>query len=100
MERPWTILLTHTTEDFSVNYETEALDVLSALGEVRRNPLDRRFSSSDLLTYGRGCQIIVTEGKTAIDAEALHGIESLLAVIRVGVELRSIDVDTASAEGI
>jgi D-3-phosphoglycerate dehydrogenase len=100
MKPTWSILLTHTEDDFRLNYESDALRALAEFGDVRQNPLGHHLTSAELLTHAAGCQVIITEGKATIDSAVSNNLPDLLAVIRVGVELRKIDVGAASAAGV
>src|SRR5579864_6955739 len=100
MSKRWAVLLTHTAQDFEVNYETDAVRALEELAEVRGNPFGRHLSSADLQDCGQGCQVIISGPRAIIDAAVIRSLKDLVAVIRCGVELRSIDVDAASAAGV
>lgn len=100
MKPSWTIFLTHTEDDFRLKYETDALRALSEFGDVRQNSLGHHLTAAELVAHAGGCQVIITEGKASINSSVLHNLTDLLAVIRVGVELRSIDVDAASDAGV
>ncbi len=69
-------------------------------GWKRRRPPQLGSAGSAVRRCGSGCHVIITEGKTAIDAATLRDLHDLVAVVRCGVEVRHIDVDAASAEGI
>lgn len=96
----WTTFFTHTEPDLNANYDRAALTALSEISEVRRNSLDRRLSGQEVAVGAAGCQVIMTEGKTVIDASALRELDALMAIVRCGSEVRQIDVASASAQGV
>ena len=95
-----TILLTHPPQVRENYYADEALAALAALGEVRRNPLDRELSTAELVEAARGCEIIVTHRHVPGDPELFASLPALVAFCRCAVDIRNVDVAAASAHGV
>lgn len=99
MARP-AIFLTHTADDLGLIYDQQAVDELRTLGRVILNPRDHHLSYQELLQDARGCQIIISEWGTGADCEFFAKANDLVAFIRSGVEIRNVDVEAASANGV
>ena len=95
-----TILLTHPPQVRENYYSDQALAGLAALGEVRRNPLGRELSTAELIEAARGCEIIVTHRHVPGDAELFASLPALVAFCRCAVDIRSVDIASASAHGV
>lgn len=95
-----TILLTHPPQVRENYYSDKALAGLKALGDVRRNPLERELSTSELIHAGRGCEIIVTHRHAPGDPELFASLPELVAFCRCAVDIRNVDVEAASKYGV
>ncbi|MBI3530187.1 MAG: hydroxyacid dehydrogenase [Betaproteobacteria bacterium] len=95
-----TILLTHPPQVRENYYSDKALAALKALGEVRRNPLERELSTAELIEAARGCEIIVTHRHVPGDAELFAGLPGLVAFCRCAIDIRNVDVAAASVHGV
>ena len=94
------ILLTHPPQVRENYYSDQALAGLMALAEVRRNPLEREWSSAELIAAARGCDIIVTHRHVAGDAQLFSSLPGLVAFCRCAVDIRNVDVAAASRHGV
>ncbi len=95
-----TILLTHPPQVRQNYYSDKALAALKALGEVRRNPLERELSTVELIDTARGCEIILTHRHVPGDPELFAGLPGLVAFCRCAIDIRNVDVAAASAHGV
>lgn len=95
-----TILLTHPPQVRENYYSDNALAALKALGEVRRNPLERELNTAELIEAARGCEIIVTHRHVPGDAELFASLPELVAFCRCAIDIRNVDVAAASAQGV
>jgi len=95
-----TIFLTHTPEMLANYYGERALAALRRLGDVRLNDSGRVLDARALSEAARGCTIIVSDRQTAGPAQFFASAPDLVAFLRVAVDIRNIDVDAASVEGI
>jgi D-3-phosphoglycerate dehydrogenase len=94
------ILLTHADEARAMYYGEEALARLRELGELRLNESGRPLTAPQLIELARGCQIIVSDRMTAGPAAVFAQLPELVAFVRCAVDIRNVDVGTASASGV
>ena len=81
-------------------YGERALAALRALGDVRLNETGRVLDARALVQAARGCEIVVSDRQTPGPAEFFANAPDLIAFLRVAVDIRNIDVQAASAQGI
>lgn len=94
------IFLTHSPE-MRVNYYGErALGELRAVAEVRLNALERVLSTPELIAAAAGCAIIISDRQTPGEAAVFDSLADLAAFGRVAVDIRNIDVEAASRNGV
>jgi D-3-phosphoglycerate dehydrogenase len=93
------IFLTHDPEDLEVYYGN-ALEPLKALGEVRLNPAGRNLTTPELVEAARGCEIIVSHRATPGEAGLFDNSPDLIAFLRCAIDIRDVDLEAASANGI
>jgi D-3-phosphoglycerate dehydrogenase len=93
------VFVTHNPEDLEAYYG-RAMTELEAIAEVVTNPLDRDLTTPELVEAATGCDVIVAHRSTPGEAEVFHGLPDLLAFLRCAVDITTIDVDAASANGV
>ena len=81
-------------------YSDRALAGLRALGEVGLNETDHALKTSELVALAIGSQFIVSDRQTRGDGELFRQLPDLLAFSRCAVDIRNVDVATASECGI
>jgi D-3-phosphoglycerate dehydrogenase len=81
-------------------YGPRALAELRQLGEVRLNETDRVLDADALAKAARGCEIVVSDRQTPGPAEFFRQAADCAAFLRVAIDIRNIDVEAASREGI
>ena len=95
------ILLTHIPDMLKNYYGPRALAALRELGEVRLNDTGKVLDAKALIHAARGCDIVVSDRQTPGPAEFfVNAPPELIAFLRVAVDIRNIDVASASAQGI
>jgi D-3-phosphoglycerate dehydrogenase len=94
------IFLTHPPEARANYYGERALAELRAVADVRLNPQDRLLSAAEVVAAAIGCQIIISDRQTPGVAAIFDGLPDLVAFERVAVDIRNIDVDAASRNGV
>ncbi|MFD2262178.1 NAD(P)-dependent oxidoreductase [Lacibacterium aquatile] len=94
------IFLTHTPDARATYYGERALAGLRALGSVRLNEADHPLSTAELLEASQGCRIIVSDRATFGEAALFDRHPTLQAFLRCAVDIRTIDVEAASRNGI
>ncbi|GJD49516.1 Glyoxylate/hydroxypyruvate reductase B [Methylobacterium crusticola] len=94
------LLLTHTPRMRDQYYGSRALAALRAVGEVRLHEADDPLDPAALARAAGGVDLVVADRATAVPAEVLAALPDLRAVLRVAVDISTIDVAAASAAGI
>jgi D-3-phosphoglycerate dehydrogenase / 2-oxoglutarate reductase len=94
------IFLTHPPEALANYYGDRAVAGLKALGELRLNTAGRELSTAELIAAARGCEVIVSYRQTPGTAELFRSSPDLVAFSRCAIDIRNVDVQAASAEGI
>jgi len=94
-----TVFLTHQADDLEAYYG-RALPKLRAVAEVVLNPLDRDLDTSELIAAASGCEVIIAHRSMPGEATLFSGLPRLLAFLRCAVDISTIDVSAASAEGV
>lgn len=96
-----TVLLTHTPEMLANYYGERALAALRKLADVRLNETGKVLDADALAKAAHGCAIIVSDRQTPGPAEFFaQAPDSVAAFLRVAVDIRNIDVASASTKGI
>ena len=94
------ILLTHTPDMRHNYYGAHALSGLLALGDVVLHEGDAPLDTPALIAAAQRCQIVVADRATPCPAELFAALPELVAVARVAIDIRNIDVAGASAHGV
>jgi D-3-phosphoglycerate dehydrogenase len=94
------IFLTFPPDARKNYYSDRALAGLRALGEVAVNETDHALSTPELIEAARGYAFIVSDRQTRGDGELFRELPDLVAFSRCAVDIRNVDVATASACGI
>jgi len=81
-------------------YGDKALAGLRALGEVRLYERSEMLDAPALAAAARGCEVIVSDRRTAGPAEVFAACPDLAVFLRCAVDIRNIDVAAASAHGV
>lgn len=95
-----TIVLTHAEGARAQYYGDEALGRLRTLGEVRLNQTNAPLTPERLIELAAGAQVIVSDRTCAAPAEVFTALPELVAFVRSAVDIRNVDVGTASAAGV
>ncbi|HEX6978971.1 MAG TPA: NAD(P)-dependent oxidoreductase, partial [Alphaproteobacteria bacterium] len=98
--KPVQIFLTHPPEALRNYYGKRALAQLEVVGKVVVNPLGRVLSAHELVDAAQGCQIIISDRQTPGERTVFESLPDLVAFVRVAVDIRNIDVEAASANGV
>ena len=94
------ILLTHVPDMLENYYGPRALAEMRKLGEVRLNESGKVLDAKALAAAAKGCEIIVSDRQTPGPAEFFSAAPDVCAFLRVAVDIRNIDVEAASREGV
>jgi D-3-phosphoglycerate dehydrogenase len=93
------VFVTHNPEDLEAYYG-RSLPELEAIAEVVLNPLDRDLSTPELIEHAANCQVIVAHRATPGEAPVFEQLPELVAFLRTAVDISTIDVDAATANGV
>lgn len=94
------IFLTHPDEARQLYYGEKALAGLQALGDVSLNTSGRELSLPELIEAAQGCEVIVSYRQTPGEAALFAALPALVAFSRCAIDIRNVDVDAASREGV
>ena len=94
------IFLTHVPDMLENYYGPRALAEMRKLGEVRLNTTGKVLDAKALAEAAKGCEIIVSDRQTPGPAEFFPLAPDCCAFLRVAVDIRNIDVEAASAQGM
>jgi len=94
------ILLTHVPDMLENYYGPRALAAMRKLGEVRLNETGKVMDAKTLAEVAKGCDIIVSDRQTPGPPEFFPLAPDVCAFLRVAVDIRNIDVDAASKQGV
>jgi D-3-phosphoglycerate dehydrogenase len=94
------IFLTHVPDMLENYYGPRALADMRKLGEVRLNTSGKVLDATALAEAAKGCEIIVSDRQTPGPAEFFPLAPDCCAFLRVAVDIRNIDVEAASAQGV
>ena len=95
-----TVFITHPTHKFHTYFGQTALAQLQKIARVRCNPSQDDLEGETLLKHIQGCAVVIAYRQTPFDQQVLAAMPEVLAVVRCAVDIRTIDVEAASAQGI
>jgi len=93
------IFVTHNPEDREM-YFSWAMEPLRELGEVVINPTDHNLTTPELIEAAAGCDVIIAHRATPAEAPVFDSLPDLIALLRPQLDIRSIDVEAASRNGV
>ena len=94
------IFLTHVPDMLENYYGPRALAEMRKHGEVRLNTSGKVLDANALAEAAKGCEIVVSDRQTPGPAEFFPLAPDCCAFLRVAVDIRNIDVEAASAQGV
>jgi D-3-phosphoglycerate dehydrogenase len=94
------IFLTHVPDMLENYYGPRALAEMRKLGDVRLNETGKVLDAKALAAAAKGCEVIVSDRQTPGPAEFFPLAPDCCAFLRVAVDIRNIDVEAASREGV
>jgi len=94
------ILLTHSPDTLANYYGPRALAGLKALGEVVLNTDDKPLEGESLIRAAAGCDLVVSYRQSPGTAAVFAQLPGLVAFLRCAIDIRNVDVATASKAGV
>lgn len=94
------VLLTHTPQARAQYYGERSLNGLQAIADVQLHQGDNALDAFGLISAAGDVEIIVADRLTAGASEIFPRLPKLRAFVRCAVDIRNIDVDSASRVGV
>lgn len=94
------VFLTHAPAALENYYGTKALNALKEIVDVHFNETGSALDTPSLITSASGCQIVIADRNTPIDAVFFESCSGVIAVHRGAVDHRNVDVQAASSRGV
>ncbi len=94
------VFLTHSPEMLRNYYGERAIAALREFAEVVINPTGRVLDAEALTQHAQGCEIVISDRQTPGFAAFFERAPDLVAFLRCAVDIRNVDVEAASREGI
>jgi len=94
------VLLTHTPQARRQYYGERSLNGLQALAQVILHEGGAALDAAGLIEAARDVDIVVADRLTEGPGEIFPRLPNLRAFVRCAVDIRNIDVEAASAEGV
>ena len=94
------VFLTHIPEMLENYYGERAVAALRQMAELVVNPTGRILDADGLASEAKGCAIIVSDRQTPGPAALFDKAQDLVAFLRCAVDIRNIEVEAASRNGI
>ena len=95
-----TVFVTHPSDKLDQYFGAQALQALEAIADVRLNPEPRDLSVPELIAVARGCDALIAYRQTPGPKALFQALPELNVFIRCAVDIRSVDVEAASAHGV
>lgn len=92
--------LTHSADALANYYGERALSELRSVCDVRLNETGNVLDAMDVVALAGGCEIVVSDRNTPAPAAVFDNLPDCCAWLRCAVDIRNIDVEAASANGI
>lgn len=94
------IVLTHMRSDRKDKYGDAAVSGLNALGDLVVHDGDAPLTTDQLIGLAADADVIVLDRMVPGEAKMFKALPKLVAIHRVAMDVRNIDVAAASAEGV
>lgn len=94
------VFLTHTPSDLAAFFPKAPLDRLREVAVVRCNPHRHHLAPRALDEHAGDVHYLITEWNTGADDVYFRKNDSLVAVVRVGVEILNVDLGAATENGV
>jgi len=94
------VFVSHPHDRLEMYFGERALAQLRALAHVRLNPHARELEPQELVAAAQGCDALIAYRQTPAPAALFDALPELGAFLRCAVDIRTVDVDAASAHGV
>ena len=94
------VFVTHPRDKLAQYFGANATRALQAIAEARFNPESRELTTPELVAAAKGCGALIAYRQTPGPEALFRELPGLAAFIRCAVDIRTVDVDAASAHGV
>jgi D-3-phosphoglycerate dehydrogenase / 2-oxoglutarate reductase len=95
-----TVLVTHPKDKLDQYFGANAMRALQEIAEVRLNDSPRDLSTPELIDAALGCDALIAYRQTPGEKALFDALPQLNAFIRCAVDIRTVDINAASAQGV
>jgi len=94
------VFLSHPQPLLEMYYGQRALAALGEIADIRLNPAAHDLPVPQLIEAVRDCDVLVAYRQTPAPAALFDALPRLAAFLRCAMDIRTVDVDAASAHGV
>ena len=94
------IFLTNTPDSLPLLFPPNARAKLHEQCELVINPTGKVLAGAELARAAAGCDLVIADRQTPVDRAFFDAAPDVLAVMRCAVDISTIDVDAATANGV
>ena len=94
------VFVSHPSDKLDHYYGDRAIAALQGIAEVRFNTEPRELSTAELVAAARDCDYLVAYRQTPGPDALFRTWPTLRAFLRCAMDIRTVDVDAASAHGV
>ncbi|MDM0068076.1 NAD(P)-dependent oxidoreductase [Variovorax sp. J31P207] len=94
------VFVSHPSDKLAPYFGPRATEALQAIAEVRFNPEPRELSIEALIEAAQGCDALIAYRQTPGPERLFRALPQLAAFLRCAVDIRTVDVEAASAHGV
>ena len=95
-----TVFVSHPPDKLDTYFGAKATQALAAIATIRFNDAPGDLSLPELVAAARGCDALIAYRQTAAPEALFRELPELFAFIRCAVDIRTVDVAAASANGV
>ena len=95
-----TVCVTHPKDKLAQYFGPNATRRLREIADVRFNPEPRELSTQELIAIAHDCDALIAYRQTPAPELLFRALPRLAAFIRCAVDIRTVDVEAASAHGV
>jgi len=95
-----TVFVSHPPDKLETYFGAKATQALAAIATIRFNEAPGDASLRALIAAARGCDALIAYRQTAAPEALFRELPELFAFIRCAVDIRTVDVAAASANGV
>ena len=95
-----TVFVSHPRDKLANYFGDKAMTALRAIATVRCNDQDRELTTTELIAAAGGCAALIAYRQTPGPQRLFSELPDLRAFVRCAVDIRTVDVDAASAHGV